>query len=75
MSDDDDKTGIPNNLQAINFDKDKDKSRAMIENMKRNMDTMGEMLEITAKIKRKQFEAFVAEGFTEDQALKMIMQQ
>lgn len=47
------------------------KLAAAIEEYKRNMNYLIEFYEITAKLKYKQYESYVASGFTPEQALEL----
>jgi hypothetical protein len=48
-----------------------DENRAQLEMLKRNLDTLLEFNLLNAKVLRSKYQALVAEGFTEDQALSL----
>lgn len=48
-----------------------DKQRADLEALKRNLDVHIEVLAVSAKIIRAKYQALVAQGFTEAQALEL----
>lgn len=50
---------------------EKDKMRAQLEALRRNAEYLIEYQAIVASIRRKAFQAYVREGFTEQQALEL----
>jgi hypothetical protein len=50
-----------------------DDVKALIELIKRSLDDQLELDGLLAKLQRAKFEALVREGFTEDQALKIVI--
>lgn len=50
-----------------------DDRKALIERLRRDLQDQIELDRLVAKFKRSQFEAYVAEGFTPDQAIKRII--
>jgi hypothetical protein len=50
-----------------------DDRKALIERLKRDLQDQIELDRLFAKYRRSQFEAYVGEGFTPDQALKLVI--
>lgn len=59
------------NIKELKFEKDA--SMASIEAAKRNLENINEMVKIMAKIRKQQYDAYVAEGFTASQAMEMVI--
>ena len=49
-----------------------DKMTEAVENLRRNLDAIVEFHEINAEIRRKSYQAHIAEGFTPEQALELV---
>lgn len=58
-------------LKVLNIG-DKDEMIASLEKLKRNLPNIIEAMQLSAKIRRSAYLAFVAEGFTEEQALELV---
>jgi hypothetical protein len=50
---------------------EQDKNIAQLETLKRNLDTIIETNKVIAKIRRESFLAYIAQGFTTEQALQL----
>jgi len=52
---------------------EKDQLAANIADMKRNMEKYTEMVELSAKLTHAKYKAYIDQGFTEEQAMTLIM--
>ncbi len=50
---------------------EQDKNVAMLENLKRNLETIIETNQLIAKIRRASYLAYIEQGFTPEQALQL----
>lgn len=68
---DETENGKSSNIRVLES-KEKNASVAAFEEFKRNIELYVEMAEATARIKKAQYDAYIKEGFTPEQAMTLI---